>query len=288
MIPRVFRTVILLAVAGLVVSSIWSQAQPPKPAQGGRQSSTPNTAQKTKPMQSAQLNAAAAQNAAQDTEIEVVRLSPQDLPQSPLRVGIQNAMKKGMQEAKPNPAANLTLHTVNENAAQNAVPGTAPNAASGIAPNTLPSGAQNGAISANSSSNVQPNANQQSKPNQRAAATAGPIPPAINAGIEALVSSKSSLENSGNKWGGHKDKAVKLIDQALTACGQTPTPDSGGTTPNPADATAAMQTALTQLTAAQKHFTSAKNAWGGRRDQALTLINQALTEVQASIDFAKK
>jgi hypothetical protein len=135
---------------------------------------------------------------------------------------------------------------------------------------------------------VQPSAKQQTNPSRPAAAPTGPIPPAINAGIAALVSSKTSLENSGNKWGGHKDKAIKLIDQALAACGQTPTADSGGTKSNPADGTAAMQAALTQLTTAQKSFTNAKNPWGGRRDQALALINQALTEVQASIDFSKK
>ena len=295
MIQKIFRTLILLAMSGLVVSSAWSQAQKTNTTQ----SPAPGTPQKAKPTpkQNAQLNAGqnAAQNATtQDTGLEVVKLSPKDLPQTPIRVGINNAIQKGMQEAKPNPAATLTLHTVTGNAAQNAVPGAAPTGASNIAPNTsiqqnaIPNAVQNGSANTNSSSNVQPSAKQQPKPNQHVAAPTGPIPPAINAGIQAMVSSKASLENSGNKWGGHKDKAIKLIDQALTACGQTPPPDTGGTNSSPADATAAMQAALTQLTKAQSDFKNAKNPWSGHRDQALALINQALTEVQASIDFAKK
>jgi hypothetical protein len=44
---------------------------------------------------------------------------------------------------------------------------------------------------------------------------------------------------------------------------------------------------LTQLTAAQDDFQNAKNPWSGRRDQALALVKQALSEVQAGIDYAK-
>jgi thiol-activated cytolysin len=124
-------------------------------------------------------------------------------------------------------------------------------------------------------------------PSQRATAPAGPIPPAIQAGIKAMVSSKSSLENAGNNLGGHEQKAIQLIDEALKACGQTPAPASAGANSSPVNGTAAAQAALRQLTAAKNHFTNAKNPWGGRRDQALALINQALQEVQSGIAFAK-
>lgn len=119
------------------------------------------------------------------------------------------------------------------------------------------------------------------------AAPAGPVPPLINAGIQALVSSKASLEIAGSKWGGHKEPAIKLIDQALAACGQTATPDNAAAKANPAGDTAAMEAALAQLTKAQTNFKNAKDAWGGRRDQALPLITQALSDVQAGIAFAK-
>jgi hypothetical protein len=119
-----------------------------------------------------------------------------------------------------------------------------------------------------------------------AAAPTGPTPPAINAGIKAMVSSRASLELAGNKWGGHKEPAIKLIDQALTACGQTAPAGNAGTKSNPAGETKAMEAALTQLTTAQKDFTNAKNPWGECRDKAKTLITQALSEVQAGIAFA--
>jgi hypothetical protein len=289
---KVIVVTLLFLVCGLLVGTQVEAQLPPGKPPGNAQRAAKQT---TKP------NAAAAQDAAPDTDPEVVGISRQNLPQDPLRIAINNAVQKGMQEAKLNPAATQAMQNATGNAAQNAtqttVQNAAPNAASNLAPNTSmpqntsPNTAQSGSPNTNSSSNTTPNAtpNTNRAPNPRppAAAPAGPIPPAINAGIEAMVSSKASLENAGNKWGGHKDKAIKLIDQALEACGQTPTPDNGGGKPSPADETPAMQAGLTQLTAAQKHFMSAKNAWGGRRDQALAVINQALTEVQAGIDFAK-
>jgi hypothetical protein len=172
-----------------------------------------------------------------------------------------------------------------------AVVGTAPKAAKVFAvvfvPPSTPSTTPKGSADTNPPSNTTPNAQKQPKPKQPAAAPTGPVPPAINAGIKAMVSSKASLEIAGNKWGGHKEPAIKLIDQALTACGQTATADNAGTKSNPAGDTAAMEAALTQLTAAQKDFTSAKNPYGECRDKAKDLINQALSDVQAGIAYAK-
>ncbi len=102
-----------------------------------------------------------------------------------------------------------------------------------------------------------------------------------------MLSARASLEKAGNKWGGHRQTAIKLIDQALQACGQTETPDNEEVKSTPADESPAMQAALTQLTNAQADFQNAKNPWDGRRDQALALVKQALSEVQAGIDYAK-
>ena len=102
-----------------------------------------------------------------------------------------------------------------------------------------------------------------------------------------MLNATASLEKAGNKWGGHKDTAIKLIDQALQVCGQAQTSGNGEVKSAPADQSPAMQAGLTQLTAAQDDFQNAKNPWGGRRDQALALIKQAVSEVQAGIDYAK-
>jgi hypothetical protein len=42
-----------------------------------------------------------------------------------------------------------------------------------------------------------------------------------------MLNAKTNLQKAGNKWGGHRIKAIKLIDQALGACGQTQTPTKG-------------------------------------------------------------
>ena len=102
-----------------------------------------------------------------------------------------------------------------------------------------------------------------------------------------MLSARASLEKAGNKWGGHKDTAIRLIDQALQACGQAPPSGNAEVKSAAAEQSPAMQAGLTQLTAAQSDFQNAKNPWGGRRDQALALVNQAVTEVQAGIAFAK-
>ena len=125
-----------------------------------------------------------------------------------------------------------------------------------------------------------PNANQQPTPKRPAAAPAGAVPPALQAGITAMLSAKTTLETAGDKWGGHRIKAIALIDKALDACGQTQTPSKGETKSGAKDDPAAMQTATAELTKAQKDFQIAKNTWGGRRDQALPFITQALQELQ--------
>lgn len=172
-----------------------------------------------------------------------------------------------------------------------AVMGTAPKASTVFAvvfvPPSTPSATPNESSNTNAPSNTTPNAHLQPKPKQPAAAPTGPIPPEINAGIKAMVSAEASLGIAGNKWGGHKEPAMKLIDQALTACGQNATPDDVGTKSNPAADTAAMEAALTQLTNAEKDFTNAKNPWGECRDKAKAQITQALSQVQAGIAFAK-
>jgi hypothetical protein len=77
-----------------------------------------------------------------------------------------------------------------------------------------------------------------------------------------------------------------LINQALAACGVPKAPlrpAQAGTT----DPSGAMAAALQQLVSAKSALAAAKDACGGGHDQAIALITQAQTEVQASIDFAK-
>ena len=154
-------------------------------------------------------------------------------------------------------------------------------------PNAMPSTTQTGTPSSSPPSNTTPNANQQPKPKQPRAAPTGTIPPAINAGVKAMIAAKADLEKAGDKWGGHRVKAIKLIDQALDACGQKQTPGNGEMKSTATDETSLMTTATTQLTTAQKDFTNAKNPYGECKDKALPLITQALQELQQAATAPK-
>jgi hypothetical protein len=142
-------------------------------------------------------------------------------------------------------------------------------------------GAQTGTATQNT------NTNQNTTPNANATHPAKTpranltVPAEFQPGIAAMTAAKTALEGAGSAWGGHRVKAIHLIDQALTACGQhSATPGemkSGG-----ADVEAALQTGITQLTSAQNDFSQSTNAWGGRRDKAINFMNQALQELQAA------
>lgn len=115
----------------------------------------------------------------------------------------------------------------------------------------------------------------------------GPAPPQIQAGIAALVSAKASLEKAGDKWGGHRVKAIALIDKALKACGQSQVHAKGEMNSGPTDDMASLQAGNSQLVNAQNDFTNSTDTWGGRKDKALPLISQALQELQAAISTEK-
>jgi hypothetical protein len=136
--------------------------------------------------------------------------------------------------------------------------------------------------------NTTPSANQQPNPKHPAQAPAGPVPPELAPGVASLVSAKASLEKAGDKWGGHRVKAIALIDKALKACGKTGTHTAGEMKSSTTDDAAALQTGTTELTNAQTVFKNAKNKWGGRTAQVATLIDQALTELQAAGNATKK
>jgi hypothetical protein len=239
--------VLFLAFGQSVVTPLHAQAPPPKPPKKAHRAAAPIVDSSV---------VAAQAMVAQDTEPAVVPLSSKDLPQDPLRVTIQNSAIKAMEAAKV-PAAGQHV---------------APVAASGGVTDSATGGRQRKRAGAN------------------AAAATGGVAVAVGdqAGIAALQSAQSSVSSiAGQKWGGHhKTKAEGLISQALAACGQPKAPPPQAQAA-PADPSAAMTSALQQLATAKSALAAATNACGAGRDQAIALITQAQTEVQASIDFAK-
>jgi hypothetical protein len=137
--------------------------------------------------------------------------------------------------------------------------------------------------------NTTPSAKQQPNPKPPAQAPTVQVPQEFKAGIASLVSAKASLEKAGDKWGGHSANAITMIDHALKACGQTQTHVTGirKSGPGDEDDMASMEAGTTELTNAQTVFKNSNNKWGGRRDHALQLIDQALQQLQAAVDFEK-
>lgn len=141
--------------------------------------------------------------------------------------------------------------------------------------------AQNGAgtQNTNQTQNTTPNANASNPTKtQRKELT---VPAEFQSGVAAMTAAKTALEGAGTEWGGHRIKAIRLINQALNACGQRDAATGQAQAKSP-DQPAALQTGITQLTNAQNVFSQSTNAWGGRRDKAVNFINQALTELQAA------
>lgn len=135
--------------------------------------------------------------------------------------------------------------------------------------------------------NTTQTANQQPNPKRPAQAPTVQVPQEFKAGIAALVSAKASLEKAGDKWDGHSANAITMIDHALKACGQTQVTGIRKSGPGDKDDMASMEAGTTQLTNAQTVFKNSKNTWGGRRNHALQLIDQALQQLQAAVDFEK-
>lgn len=166
--------------------------------------------------------------------------------------------------------------------AQNAAPNTSQNQPSTAAPN------QSAGVTPNTgNTNNMPNAMRVPRPNQRAQGPAIKIPAEFQPGVAAMVNAKSSLEKAGDKWGGHRVKAIHLIDQALLACGQRHPAAPGEMKSGPTDLTQPLEAGMTQLTNAKNLFSQATDPWGGRRDKAISFMNQALQELQTAIAFEK-
>jgi|SRR5580704_16041845 hypothetical protein len=129
-------------------------------------------------------------------------------------------------------------------------------------------------------------ARQTTAPKQAQSAATAQVPTEFKSGIEALQSSMSSLEKAGDKWGGHRVKAMQLIDRALQECGQPPTKlaaESGNT-----DELAALQSGIEQLNNAQSDFEKAESQWGGRKAKAMSLMDEALKELQTGVELYAK
>lgn len=124
-------------------------------------------------------------------------------------------------------------------------------------------------------------------PRQTQPGTSQNVPAEYQSGISALQGAKSALEKAGDKWGGHRVKAIHQIDEALRALGQNPSVSSSEMKSGNTDEPAQLQSGISQLNTAKSDLERAGNQWGGRKAKAITFIDDALRELQVGIEYAK-
>jgi hypothetical protein len=116
------------------------------------------------------------------------------------------------------------------------------------------------------------------------------VPAEYQAGIAQLRIAKGYLEAAGDRWGGYRARGIASIDQAFKALGvsteSTPRkPQSGNVN---VDEPGMMNSGISALQAARADFAQAGNDWGGRKETAVALIDQALRDLQTGINWAKQ
>lgn len=106
------------------------------------------------------------------------------------------------------------------------------------------------------------------------------VPAEFQAAISQIRSAKSSLEKAGDKWCGHRVKAIALIDQTFRVVGQPSAPSQTEMESGPKDEPAEIENGITALESAKSDFEKSDDEWGGRRATAMFLISQALDQLQ--------
>lgn len=121
-----------------------------------------------------------------------------------------------------------------------------------------------------------------------ATATQQSVPSEYQAGISQLRVAKAYLEKAGDKWGGYRVKGIATIDQTFRTLGvsteSTPSEMQSGNTDEPS----MMDSGISSLQTARSDFAGAANDWGGRKEKAVALVDQALKDLQTGIDWAKE
>jgi hypothetical protein len=114
------------------------------------------------------------------------------------------------------------------------------------------------------------------------------VPAGYRQGIAQLRTAKGYLEKAGDRWGGYRVKGIASIDQAFTALGVSPESTPQEMQSGNVDEPRMMNGGISSLKAARADFEKADNDWGGRKEKAVALIDQALKDLQTGIDWAKE
>jgi hypothetical protein len=96
------------------------------------------------------------------------------------------------------------------------------------------------------------------------------------------------LEKAGDKWGGFRVKGIASIDRALQTLGVSPESTPNEMQSGNVDEPSMMNRGISSLEAAKAAFAKTSNDWGGRREKAVVLVDQALKDLQTGISWAKE
>ena len=108
------------------------------------------------------------------------------------------------------------------------------------------------------------------------------------AGIGQLRIAKGYLEKAGDKWGGYRVKGIASIDQTFKALGASPESTPKEMQSGNVDEPGMMNSGISSLQAARADIAGVGNDWGGRKEKAIALIDQALNDLQTGISWAKE
>ena len=132
---------------------------------------------------------------------------------------------------------------------------------------------------------------QKPNPKQPAAKTTTAtqnVPAEYQAGIAQLRVAKAYLEKAGDKWGGYRVKGIASIDHAFKALGVSPESTPNEMQSGNVDEPGMMNSGISSLQTARGDFAKAGDNWGGRKEKAVALIDQALSDLQTGINWAKE
>jgi hypothetical protein len=112
------------------------------------------------------------------------------------------------------------------------------------------------------------------------AATTQNVPEEYQAGIAQVRIAKDYLEKAGDKWGGYRVKGISSIDQAFKVFGVSPESTRDEMQSGNVDEPGMMDSGISSL--------QAGDDLGGRREKGLALVDQALSDLQKGIDWARE
>jgi hypothetical protein len=127
------------------------------------------------------------------------------------------------------------------------------------------------------------------RPAPKAASTASQnVPAEYQAGISQLRIAKGYLEKAGDKWGGYRVKGIASIDQTFKTLGVSPESTPQEMQSGNVDEPGMMNEGISSLETARADIADVSNEWGGRKEKALALLDQALQDLQTAINWAKE